>query len=435
MSRKTDFRQTLNLSHIEGGFYALMVAAIENFIFYYAVQTGVSATELGLIATLPLFVGAVGQYILPALVKEKGLGPFVIITMFIQVFGVLGILLHSYFSFPFLWLLISVILFYTGGMSSSPLWIDWAQNLVPQRNFRRFIARRSSYTWWLILFFFIGLALLNRFVGLSMQNIFLIGFSARVISGFLQIKIQKSTYVSLREKNYLDQSWFHQKKNAVSDALFKFSDLSEMKFHLKKTLLVFLIATAGFKFGVQLAGPFFVDYMIKDLKLDMFWFVILYSIPSLGRALFFKHWSRISDEKYIFQSFRMTMFYLAIIPIIWTLSKSLSFLLFMEIFAGMFWGGFELFSVLFVQNFLGKNSRKILGLHMALGSLMGLLGALFGARLFETGIGYHGVMYASSAARFFFWFLLSGLIFYYGTYGKINAKRFVQLVRRFLRAS
>lgn len=434
MSLKTDFRKTLNLSHIEGGFYALMVAAIENFIFYYAVQTGVSATELGLIATLPLFVGAVGQYILPALVKEKGLGPFVIITMFIQVFGVFGILLHSLFVLPFLWLLISVVLFYLGGMSSSPLWIDWAQNLVPKRNFRRFIARRSSYTWWLILIFFVGLALLNRFFGLSLKNIFLIGFFARVISGFLQIKIQRSRYVKLRESHHQDFSWLIKKTTDMSQALFQFSDLDVVKSHLKKTIIVFLLATAGFKFGVQLAGPFFVDYMIKDLKLDMFWFVILYSIPSLGRALFFKHWSRISDEKFVFQSFRLAMFYLAVIPIIWTLSKSLSFLLFMEVFAGMFWGGFELFSVLFVQNFLGKNSRKLLGLHMALGSLMGLFGALFGAKLFDAGIGYYGIMYASSAGRFFFWFLLSGLIFIYGTYGKINANRLVQLVRRFLRA-
>ena len=230
---KSDFQTTLNLSHLEGGLYALMVASIENFLFYYAVERGVSATELGLLATMPLAIGALGQYFLPSIVTEKGLGPWVIWTMFLQVLGVVAITMHALIPLPFIFLLFGTILFYLGGMSSSPLWIDWAQNLIPKRNFRYFIARRNSYTWALILFFFVGFALLNKFFGLKLSTVFVIGALARILSGFLQIYIQKSNYVKAREKNIATVKHLVSFKNLDYKKLFfTFNELNSLNINL-----------------------------------------------------------------------------------------------------------------------------------------------------------------------------------------------------------
>lgn len=431
---KSDFQTTLNLSHLEGGLYALMMASIENFLFYYAVERGVSATELGLLATMPLALGAIGQYFLPALVTEKGLGPWVIWTMFLQVTGVIGITLHAFFPLPFVFLLISTILFYLGGMSSSPLWIDWAQNLIPKRNFRYYVARRNSYTWALILIFFVSFALLNKFFGLKLSSIFVVGALARIFSGCLQIFIQKSAYVNYRERHLKDMKHLvSQRELNFKKRFFTFTELNSLSVDLKKAIIVFLFVTAFFKFGVQIAGPYFVDYMVKDLKLDMLSFVILYSIPSLGRALFFKNWSRLSSNHFIFQTLSFQILYLAIIPLIWTVSKSLWFLIPMEVIAGCFWGGFEYMSVLFIQNSLGKNSRKFIGINMALASVCGLFGALLGAKLFDLGLDYHGVMTASFFGRFGVWLILVFLIFYFGVFGKLSMSSLKVIGKRFFK--
>lgn len=429
---KSDFQTTINLSHLEGGLYALMVASIENFLFYYAVDRGVSATELGLLATMPLAIGAIGQYFLPALVTEKGLGPWVIWTMFLQVLGVVGITLHAHLPLSFSFLLFSAILFYLGGMSSSPLWIDWAQNLIPKRNFRTYVAKRSSYTWFLILAFFIGFALLNKYFGIKLSTIFIIGAGARILSGGLQIYIQNSRYVQKQESILINHRHLIKFKELNFKKLFfSFAELQSLSIDIKKTIVIFLFVTALFKFGVQIAGPFFVDYMVKDLKLDMLSFVILYSIPSLGRALFFKNWARLSSNNDIFYTVSFQIFYLAIIPFIWTVSKSLWFLIPMEIIAGCFWGGFEYFSILFIQNSLGKNSRKFIGINMALGSLFGLFGALVGARFFNAGFSYHQIMLLSSALRFSVWALLVFLIYYFKINGKLNWNTLRVIMRKF----
>jgi len=433
---KSDFQTTLNLSHLEGGLYALMVASIENFLFYYAVERGVSATELGLLATMPLAIGALGQYFLPSIVTEKGLGPWVIWTMFLQVLGVLAITMHALIPLPFIFLLFGTILFYLGGMSSSPLWIDWAQNLIPKRNFRYFIARRNSYTWALILFFFVGFALLNKFSGLKLSTVFVIGALARILSGFLQIYIQKSNYVKAREKNIATVKHLVSFKNLDYKKLFfTFNELNSLNINLKKSIVVFLFATAFFKFGVQIAGPYFVDYMVKDMQLDMLSFVILYSIPSLGRALFFKNWSRLSSNHFIFETLSFQILYLAVIPLIWTVSKSLWFLIPMEVIAGAFWGGFEYMSVLFIQNSLGKNSRKFIGMNMALASCFGLLGALVGAKLFQWGFDYHQVMQASFIGRFGVWCLLILLIICFKTDGALGIKPIKNILKKFFKAN
>ncbi len=412
---KRDFKSTINLSHLEGGLYALMVASIENFLLYYSVSIGVSAGQLGLVSTLPLFIGAIGQFTMPGLVGEKHVGRFVIITMLVQVFGVVGILLHSFYHFTFSWLLMSAILYYLGGMSSTPFWMDWAQGLIPKRNFTKYVAKRNGYTLKLIVFFFISFAVLNKFFHFPLQAIFCVGVFARILSACLQIYIQKGDYVQKKKPKGI-----HQKESFLS-----LKEIEHLGPNLKKSLLVFLIATAMFKFGVQITSPFLAEYMVKDLKLDILFYVVLVSVPVFSRALFFKNWARIAGGTRIYSSLFFCVIYLSFIPLIWTFSKSFFYLCIIEMITGLFWSGFDLMSVLFIQNSIRKNARKYLGFNMALGSLLGLLGATVGAYLWESGASFKEIMYIGTFARFSIWLFWGALIIYFSTYGKFNIQRLI----------
>ncbi|MDD4976730.1 MAG: hypothetical protein PHY93_20410, partial [Bacteriovorax sp.] len=69
-----NFKQTVKLSHFEGGLYALMVASTESFLLYYAVKQNVTSLQLALLASLPLALGALSQMLVPKLIADKHLG-------------------------------------------------------------------------------------------------------------------------------------------------------------------------------------------------------------------------------------------------------------------------------------------------------------------------------------------------------------------------
>jgi len=389
-----NFKQTVKLSHIEGGLYALMVASTESFLFYYAVKQNVNSTQLALLTCLPLLMGALSQTIVPKIVSEKHLGESVVWTMLVQILGILGILYSVAINYQFKLLLFFACIHFVGGLASTPLWIDWAAKIIPKRNFRKYIARRSSYTWYLILFFYVTLALLGQYTTwFKLVYIFIIGAFARVFSVFLQMFIIRGDF-SRKIKASCIVKVNHPSKNLGL----------EMPFELKKYIWTFIIFTGLFRLAVQVSGPFFVPYMINDLHLSMAHYVILSSIPYFGRALYFNRWAKAGRGRCAFYGIELTMLYISFIPILWTFSRSYYYLLATEIIAGVAWGGFELNQVLMIQNFIHKgqseSSRIFLGIHMALTNFFGVLGALIGALLLEAQFSFFQVFTISSILRY-----------------------------------
>lgn len=395
-----NFKQTVKLSHLEGGLYALMVASTESFLFYYAVKKNVNSLQLALLSSLPLLMGALAQIVVPKIVSEAHLAQSVVWTMLVQIFGVLGILYTVAIDYNFHSLLFFTCIHFIGGLCSTPLWIDWAAKIIPKRNFRKYMAGRSSYTWYLILFFYVTLALLGRYtLWFKLVYIFVIGALARVLSASLQLFIIHGDFSKKIKNSSFDDNLYPIKNSAI-----KMSD------ELKKYIWLFIVSTGVFRFAIQVSGPFFVPYMINDLKLSMAHYVILSSIPYFGRALYFNRWGRAGKGHSAFYGVELTMLYISFIPIVWTFSRSYYFLLATEILAGVAWGGFELNQVLMIQNFIHigqkESSRILLGIHMALTNFFGVLGAVVGAYLLKAQLSFFQVFIISSILRYIISFCL-----------------------------
>ncbi|MBP9682996.1 MAG: hypothetical protein KBD76_16465, partial [Bacteriovorax sp.] len=395
-----NFKQTVKLSHFEGGLYALMVASTESFLFYYAVKQNVSSMQLALLTTLPLLLGALAQVIIPKFVSEKHLGSSVVWTMFLQVIGVLGILYTVAFDYSFHSLLLYACIHFIGGLASNPLWIDWAAKIIPKRNFRKYMASRSSYTWYLILFFYISMALLGQYTSwFKLVYIFVIGAVARICSCLLQTLIIRGEY----SKKIKEQA--HRKSLDLTS-----QNIDEMPTDLKKTIWIFIKWTSLFKLSAYISGPFFVPYMVNDLSLTMTQYVFLSSIPYFGRALFFNHWGRAGKSYAAFYGIQLTMLYVSFVPLIWMMTRSYYLLMLTEIMAGVAWGGLELNQVLMIQNFMHQkmkeSSRVLLGIHMALANFFGVIGAIVGSILLDAKFSFHHVFFISSGLRFLVSFIL-----------------------------
>lgn len=385
-SHQLNFKQTVRLSHFEGGLYALMVATTENFLLYYAIRKNISAFELALLTTVPLLMGALSQIFFPLFVKEKNLDQGIVWTMLLQVVGVFGILYCS-FHFQFWPYFLFACLYFMGGNASVPIWLDWSKRLIPKRNYRKYAANRSSYTWSLIVFFYVSLAfLVEKSTWFKLEYIFIIGAVARMISIITQFIINSGSHnLLLRHKHIVETN------DRLAD------DIPFPSYF--KWLWFVMIGTALFKLTVQFSGPFFLPYMTNELHLSLTEFVILFSLPQLGRAIFFHHWARMAKSTRSFWGVQLSCFYISIIPLIWIAIQNYSLLCLTEIVAGIFWGGFEMNTTLMVQNFIHRNSRKLLGIHMAMQNILGVAGALIGSYLLNKGLSYFDVFAYSAIAR------------------------------------
>lgn len=390
-----NFKQTVKLSQIEGGLYALMVASTESFLFYYAVKQGVSTLELAILSSLPLALGALCQMVIPRFIGEKHLGRSIVWFMMLQIFGVLGILHTVALDYNFNRLLFFTCIHFIGGLTSNPLWIDWASKIIPKRNFRKYIAARSSFTWYLILFFYVGMALLGQYTSwFKLVYIFLIGALARILSCALQSLIIRGEFSNKMKDRAIYRSSFSQIKSRENS----------FPLHFQKMIWPFIFLTSLFRLSCYVSGPFYVPYMINDLKLSMAHYVILSSTPHLGRAIFFNHWGRAGKGFAAFFGIQLTMLYISFSPIVWIFSRSYLVLLGAEIIAGIAWGGFELNQVLMVQNFIHhsmkEGSRVLLGMHMALANIFGVAGAIIGSLLLDARWSYVEVFSLSTFLRF-----------------------------------
>lgn len=377
-----NFKQTVKLSHFEASLFALMFASTESFLTYYAVKQNITSFELAILSTIPLLLGAFAQILVPKFVSEKNLGVSVVWTMVIQIIGLVGILHTVYQHFSYNALLIYASVYFIGGQASTPLWIDWASRIIPKRHFRKYLANRNQFTWSLILFFYLSFAFLAHFAPwFKIITIFIVGAMARIISCLLQyFLIRKPLPVRAIHQNLLDEK-------------------INLEIKTKKLLFSFIFLTALFRFSVMMSGPFFVPFMLNDLKLSMSKFVILSSITFFGRALFFKRWGRVGKEYSAFLGVIIAALYISSIPLLWTFSRNLNYLIAVEIISGIAWGGLELNQVLMIQNFIHQKSRVYLGVHMALTNFFGVLGAIFGSYLMDQNVSFYAMFNLSSIIR------------------------------------
>lgn len=381
-----NFKQTVKLSHFEGALFALMVASTESFLNYYAVKQNITSFELALLATVPLLLGALAQITIPKLITEKNLGHSIVWTMLIQVVGVLGILYTVYEKFSYLNLLLFGCIYFIGGQSSTPLWIDWASRIIPRRHFRKYMANRSEFTWFLILFFYISLALLGQYTSwFKIIYIFIIGALARIFSCAVQYFIIRKP-LPIRPNRHILTEDNHENKFVVGP-------------QIKKLIVSFIGLTSLFRMAVIMSGPFFYPYMLNELKLSMTAFVILSSMPFLGRAIFFSRWGKNGTHYSAFLGVILAGFYISFIPMIWTLTQNYYYLLVLEIISGVFWGGLELNQVLMIQNFIHHKSRVYLGIHMALTNILAVVGATIGSYWLSHNYSYFTVFRISAAFR------------------------------------
>ncbi len=397
MQEQINQKQITKLSLFEGFFNSLMVASSESFAIYFAVKNGVNSFQLGLITILPLLFGSLLQWQIPSRVKESALAPSILISLSVQLLGLIGILMFHGTN-DFVQLLLSLILYWSGGLVAIPLWLDWIARYFSPSEFNAFITKRNKYTLLVTVCTFILMGALIQYNYIENAKIvFMVGILARLISMGIQAYLAKRT---------------SQLQNSPSQIMSTASiNTDQETTDLKPLVMGTILLTAFFRFAVGTSSPFYVAYMNNVLMLNTFDYVFLCAVPLAGRSLFLSGWGMSSQGLKPFIILPITSFAIALAPIFWTFSPNLAYLSIVEFCNGIFWGGFELACIFIIKNTITENTRKLFGFHMAAMNLFALMGALLGAWFRETYTDYHLLFKISAVIRLFACGLI--LIFYY----------------------
>ncbi len=335
-SLRTTIQDTLASSAMQG--------LTSSYIIPFAIALRASNTTIGLIASLPEFVGSFFQLFEPWLLKIiKSRKIIMVAAAFLQAVLWLPILLIPYIAKDNTYLLLFLITLQSAiGALVVPVWNSILGDLVPSNQRGEFFGKRNRYVG-LVTFvatFVAGLILSyfhprNVFIGFTI--LFSLAIIFRFISAYLKSRIYEPEF-KIDEKSE-----------------FSFLDFTKEMTHTNYGMFVLFVAF--FKFAAHIASPFFVVYMLQDLRFSYLLFMILTALEVVSSFFFFSIWGRHIDKIGSRRVMAISALLIPLIPVFWVISTEIWWLAVAQLFSGAVWAGFNLAASSFVFDAVRPEKR------------------------------------------------------------------------------
>jgi MFS family permease len=315
-----------------------MVGLGELYVGACAVFLGAKDTWVALLTTIPLFLGSCAQTVTPMLIDRTGkrrrwymAGAVVQTLTWIPMIA--SVFLPKAIGF---WLLLgSFVLYYVALQFSLPAWLSVMGDLVSPVTRGRYFGRRTAIC---ILLQFVsgtigGLGLWlfkkNGLESWGYATIFTGAMIARWSSTYFLGRMAEPTYTPREEESFTLLQFFRR--------------LPQSNFAKFVMFVGCLTASA------QVVGCLFPLYWLRTLNYPIWWqytaCVIAVVVVQMPALLF---WGRASDRYGNKKVLVVTSIAVAILPALWLISTSIWLAVFLQMWSGFFWSGFNQA----VQNFL-----------------------------------------------------------------------------------
>lgn len=362
-------KNLLRWTYIDGVFFALMVATAESFALYFFAKQGISKTDLAVLSTIPVLFAAVGQLLIPRLVPRARLGHGIAGMMLLQLIGLIALIYGALAAEHFWVPLLALSLYWTGGQCAGPLWIDWIAQYCPRSDFERYFGKRTAIIQVVTLAVFLAFA---YFIEWGMAYVWVFAFSA-----FARLGSLVTFLYTLKRAKGLTAA--HATVLAGEESPRR----GETHGTAVKIFVIFVLSGGVFRFAVNTSSPFFLSYMIENLKLTTIDYVWLSSVPLIGKVLFQINWARGKLQGYQYLGVQTSCIMISFLPWLWTLSDDFFYLIIIQAMSGLFWGGLEFMHVMLAQNLAYGQSRKYASVQQAVFQVCAVGGALLGGVLLD----------------------------------------------------
>lgn len=393
---------SLRASVRDGAAYGFMSGIGESYISAAAVALGASKPFMGVLGAVPHLAGAIAQ-LASANVADRTLRrrATYMAGAVVQTFSwvpMLGSILAPH-PWNLVLLLVGVALYYGGVHYSLPPWNSTMGELVPPERRGRYFGGRNALNLRAMLYgTLLGGVLLWRYAEDSGGHrtflvLFALALAARALSTGFLAKMRDPPYVLQPED--------------------RFTFIEFARQFPRSNFVRFVLYVAAVNFSVQIAGPFFAVYVLRDLEYGYLVLMGSTLIMLLAQSLTMKTWGRLADRIGNRAVLWVTGIGVAIVPIPWAFGRHLEWIFVAQVLSGLVWSGFNLSTANYIFDAVSPAKRaRCVGYFNVVNCAGIFAGGLVGAALVgfvpsRVALGPLSVRFVSELPLLF---LLSGLL-------------------------
>jgi MFS family permease len=369
-----------------------MVGIGEAYLPAFVLALSLGEVASGLITTVPLVAGAVLQLVSPrAVARLRSHRRWVVLCASVQALSFVPLVFGALWgSLPVGVVFLVAALYWGTGLATGPAWNSWVGRTVPGRLRARFFSRRSRFNQAAVLSGFLaGGIVLQLGAGPARAPLFF----AVLFSVALLARVSSSWFL------------YRQSEPALTPEQLQPVTPGELLRRLRRgnygRVLLYLLLV---QMAVQISGPYFTPYMLRQLSFSYAGYAAILSTTYLTKVValpLFGRIARVHGARWLLWAGGC-----GIVPVsgLWAVSEDFYFLLAVQVLSGIAWAAYELGSFLLIFDIVPFQERtSVLTLHNLANSIAmaggSFLGALILWRLGENPTGYKAVFLGSSAAR------------------------------------
>jgi MFS family permease len=380
--------RSLRHSLYDGITYSAMTGGAESYFSAFAILLKATTAQIGLLASLPPLLASFMQLFSAWLGRKTGHRKRIIVQgAALQATALipLTVLPLVFPEHSVLLLLVCSVLYYAGPNLGSPQWSSLMGDIVPEQRRGRFFALRTQ------------LASISSFVALIIAGLILEFFdnAGTAYWGFVTVFFL-SSIARFQSAYHLAQMFDPPGHVAALESPWHVDLWRSIR---ATDLVPFSLFFASMQFAVAIASPFFVVFMLRDLKFSYVEFMTNAAAGVLVQFLTLNRWGRLSDLFGNRLILITTGGVIPFMPALWLISTDYYYLLAVQCLTGLVWAGFSLSASNFVFDLTPPERRAtLMAAHNVFAASAVFVGAVIGGFL-----GTHLPSHATLFGRTFEW--------------------------------
>jgi MFS family permease len=370
-------RRSLRACTIDAAGSAAMIGFGETYFPAFALLLGASPFQVGVIATVPILVGAAFQLVATVAAHRIGDRLWVIGSAALQVlvfFPIAWLTRSRDGGFPLLFVWVCV--YWMLNLGLGPAWNAWMGRMIPPLIRSRYFGRRNVAVQSLM---FLSL-LAGGFLIDAAQRTHLgagVGFAGSF--GLAALSRAISTWFLTRQRD--------PGAGARTERLPTRRFLSRFMRQPYGRAILLIVLMGG---SVNISAAYFTPFMLHSLNLSYARFTILTATAVVARILASPYWGEIASSYGNRRALQVASVLIIPLSSLWLVSHNFAYLLGLQMVAGFAWAGFELATVLNLFDCTtDRNRAQVLSIYSLLNGVAIVAGSLVGGTVVHV-LGDHG---------------------------------------------